>query len=98
VLEVGGVGIDGELHDAGGKVVHVELVDDLVAVRIVGGADIDDLPVEAAGELAEDLEGDVEGEGVQDLGRVVPHDDVVDVHLSHLAPFSTYKYTPAKSH
>ena len=63
------------------------MVDDLVEVGVVGGADVDDFPVEGAGEVAEALEGDVEAEGVEDLPGVVPNLNVVDVHLSHLARY-----------
>ena len=59
-IEVGAVGLDCKLHDTGGEVVHVEGVDDLIAVGVVGGANVDDFPVEGAGERGGALEGDVE--------------------------------------
>jgi hypothetical protein len=39
---------DVELHDSSLEVVHVKRVDDLIAIWIVGRADIDDFPVEDA--------------------------------------------------
>lgn len=84
--EVGGGRVDGELHDSGLQVVHVEGVDHLVELGVLGRSDVDDLPVEGAGQGREALEGDVELEGRQDGRRVVVHHDVVDVHLGHLPP------------
>ena len=85
--EVRAVGLDSELVDTGGEVLHVELVDDLVEVGVVRGANVDYFPVEGAGELAEALKGDVKAEGVEDLPGVVPNLNVVDVNLSHLARY-----------
>lgn len=78
------LGLRAELHDSGGEVLHFEGVDDLVAVRVVGRADVDDAPVEDSGEGVETLEGDVEAEGIENRGRVVAHCDVVDVDLGHI--------------
>lgn len=65
----------------------------MIAVRVIGGADVDDFPVEGAGEGGEALEGDVKGEGVEYSGWVVLDDDVVDVYLCHLARSSNYIMT-----
>lgn len=56
----------------------------MVFFWLVGGADVDEFPVEGAGECVEGLEGDAELEGREHGRRVVAHHDVVDVHLSHL--------------
>jgi hypothetical protein len=87
LAEVGAVGLDGELHDSGGEVVHVERVDELITTGVIGGTDVDDLPVEGAWEGGEALESDVEAEAVENLGWVVFDYDVVDVNLCHLARF-----------
>lgn len=83
-IEVGRAGLDAELHDSGGDVVHVEGFDDLVTVWVVGRSYVDDLPVEHTGQGAEGLEGDLEGEGVEHRSGVVLHYDVVYVDLGHI--------------
>ena len=74
-----------ELHDSWSKVLHVELIDCLVELRVIGRSNINDFPVEGSRERTEALEGDVEGEGVEYSCWVVPDLNIVDVDLSHLA-------------
>lgn len=83
-IEVRRARLDAELHDSGGDVVHVEGLDDLIAVWVIGRSDVDDLPVENARQGAEGLEGDLEGERIEHRGRVVLHYDVVYVNLGHI--------------
>lgn len=83
-IEVGRVGLDAELHDTGGDVVHVERFDDLVAVGVIGRSDVDDLPVENTRQRAEGLEGDLEREGIKHRSRIVLNYDVVYMNLGHI--------------
>lgn len=63
--------------------VHVEAVDDLVVLAVAGRSDVNDFPVQGAGEFSEALEGDVELERGQNIGRVVPYSDIVYMQLCH---------------
>ena len=90
LIKVRAVRLDIELHDSRSDVFHIKWVNKLIWVRIVGGTDVDDFPVESAWKGGEAFEGDVEGEGVEDFGGVVPDDDVVDVYLCHLARVLNY--------
>jgi hypothetical protein len=77
------IGLDGELHHAGGERPHFELVEHLVVLLVLGRADVDDLPVESVVELLEALECDVEVDGGLEGGDGVIHHHVADVHFGH---------------
>ena len=86
-VEVRTIRLNAELHNPGSDVVHVECIDDLIAVFVVGGSDVYEFPVQGARERGEALEGYVEEEGVCHFCWVVPHRYVVYVHLRHLARY-----------
>ena len=83
-IKVGRVGLNLEVHDTRGEIVHVKAIDDLVVLVVAGRSDVNNFPVDGAWELREALESDVEVEGVSGTARVVSNSDIVDMELGHV--------------
>ena len=83
--EIRRIGISIERHIPGCQLIHVEFIDDLVKLGIIGGAEINDPPVESAWEVLEALQTDFKLHWAKDGGRVILNDDIVNLHLSHVA-------------
>ena len=61
-IEIRRLSLNGELHDSGIEVLHVDILDDLVVIWVICGTHIDEFPFEVSFERFEHLEGDVEDE------------------------------------
>ena len=96
--EIWTVRLNCELHDSWSKVLHVELINSLIELRVVGRSDVNYFPVEGARKRTEALKGNVEREAVEYSCWIVPDLNVVDVNLSHLARLQMNINIIAKSH
>lgn len=83
-IEVGGAGINLEVHDTTAQMVHIKGIDKLVVLIVAGRSNVNDFPVDGAWKFAKAFEGDVEVEGVSDAAGVVSDSDIVYMELGHV--------------